>query len=132
MIRGRFRSQTVRAGALAVGVGVLALSGIALAGGGSKPPWESSVSPAPNGRVVFYNAKGQVVTGGPITASGFGAFAAASTGDIRAGDTKATLFVYTPVANENPGLWSGEQISISSDYPNKKAPAPLGTATSPV
>lgn len=133
MIKQRSRSLAVGAGLLAViGAGVLATSSIALAGGGSKPPWESSVSPAPNGFITFYSAKGQVVTGGKITASGLDAYAVASTRDPRRGDDKATLFVYTPVASENPALWSGEQISSSTDYPNKKAPAPIAKTKNPV
>src|SRR5215469_1279572 len=135
MIKGRLRSLAVGAGVLAaVGAGALTASSVALAGGGGgpTPPWESSISPAPNGFITFYNAKGQVVTGGPITANGLAAYAVASTADIRSGDTKATMFVYTPVSGENPGLWSGEQISTSSNYPNTSAPAPVGTTTNPV
>src|SRR5215469_7302987 len=135
MIKGRLRSLAVGAGVLAaVGAGVLTASSVALAGGGGgpTPPWESSISPSPNGFITFYNAKGQVVTGGSITASGLSAYAVASSADSRPGDVKATLFVYTPVFGENPGLWSGEQVSLSSDYPNSKAPAPIGSTGNPV
>jgi hypothetical protein len=132
MIRERLRPLTVGVSVLAVGVGVLATAGIALAGGGPKPPWESSISPPPNGFITFYNAKGQVVTGGSITANGLGAYAVASSADKRQGDTKATVFVFTPKHGELPLLWSGEQISLSSNYPNPKAPAPIATTKNPV
>jgi len=132
MIRERLRPLAVGASVLAVGVGVLATAGIALAGGGPKPPWESSISPPPNGFITFYNAKGQVVTGGSITANGLAAYAVASSSDKRPGDKKATVYIYTPKHGELPLLWSGEQISLSSDYPNSKAPAPIGTTKNPV
>ena len=122
------------AAALATSVGLL-VGGVGAAsaagGGGPTPPWESSISPAPLGSITFYNAQGQVVTGGSITAGGLAAYAVASA-PYTAGYTKATLFMYTPVSGENPGLWSGEQISSSTDYPNTSAPAPIGTTANPV
>jgi hypothetical protein len=123
------------AGALAVaGLSLAAGGGVALAagGGGPTPPWESAISPAPNGFITFYNAQGQVVTGGSITASGLGAYAVASTADPRAGDSKATLYVYTPVNGEAPGAWSGANLGTSDTYPNAAAPAPIGTTANPV
>jgi hypothetical protein len=135
-MRGRIRSLAVTAAtAVAIaGVGVLAGGGAAFAagGGGPTPPWESSISPAPAGGITFYNAQGQVVTGGSITASGLGAFAAASTTASNVAYNKATLFVFTPVSGENPGLWSGEQISSSTTFPNAAAPGQLGTTANPV
>jgi len=135
MIKGRLRSLAVAAGVLAVvGAGLVATSDAALAGGGGgpTPPWESSISPAPAGFITFYNSKGQVITGGSITASGLGAYAVASTLASDPAYTKATLFIKTPVAGENPGLWSGEQISTSTVFPNANAPGQLGTTANPV
>ncbi|HYK33783.1 MAG TPA: hypothetical protein VEV63_17555 [Streptosporangiaceae bacterium] len=135
-MRGRIRSLALTAAAAVAfaGVGVLAGGGAAFAagGGGPTPPWESSISPAPAGAITFYNAQGQVVTGGSITASGLGVFAAASTIASAPQYTKATLFVFTPVSGENPGLWSGEQISSSTTFPNAAAPGQLGTTANPV
>src|SRR5262249_20274546 len=117
-----------------VGLGALAAHGaiVTSGGGGPTPPWEASISPVPNGSVTFYNAKGQVVTGGSINDNGLGAFAVASTADGPAGRTKAGLFGNTPVLGENPGLWSGEQISASTNWPNGSAPAPIGATGNPV
>jgi hypothetical protein len=132
LMKGKFRALTAGATALAaVGIGVLVASSAALAtgGGGSQPPWESSVTP--NGFITFYNAQGQVITGGSITDGGLGAYAAASTG-AGSGYTKATLFIKTPVSGENPGLWSGEQISSSTSFPNSSAPGPLASTSNPV
>jgi hypothetical protein len=97
-------------------------------GGGPQPPWESSINPAPFGSITFYNAQGQVVTGGSITASGLGAYAVASTADPRSGDDKATLYAYTPVDGENPGAWSGINIGPATTYPVAAAPAAISTA----
>ncbi|HEX9032447.1 MAG TPA: hypothetical protein VF834_11420 [Streptosporangiaceae bacterium] len=133
MKKNTLRSLAAGVAALAaVGAAVVASTGAALAsgGGGPTPPWESSVTP--NGFLTFYNAQGQVVTGGSLTASGLGVYAVASSADSRSGDSKATLYVYTPVSGENPGLWSGEQISGSTSYPNATAPAPIGTTSNPV
>jgi len=131
MMKVKLRGLTAGAAAVAaaVGIGVLLGGGAALADG-TTPPWESKVSP--NGYIQFYNSAGQVVTGGSITDSGLGAYAVASSADGRSGDTKATLYVYTPVAGENPALWSGEQISSSTTYPDNSAPPPIGTTTNPV
>jgi len=131
----KIRSLVVGAAALAVaGFSLAAGGGAALAagGGGPTPPWESAISPAPNGSITFYNAQGQVVTGGSITASGLGAYAVASTADPRSGDNKATLFLYTPVNGEAPGAWGGDAIGTSDTYPNTTAPDPIGTTANPV
>jgi len=114
------------------GLAAVALaSGIVVAGGGialaATPPYE----PDPNstGAVTIFDASGnQVISGDintPIT------FAQSSTAG-RAGDTKATLFGYTPKAGVNSLLWSGEALSGSTTYPNAAAPAPLGTSSLPL
>jgi hypothetical protein len=131
------RSLIVGAAALAVaGMSVMAGAGAALAagGGGATPPWytQYNSSNAPIGGITFYNAQGQVVTGGSITANGLAAYAVADSADPLAPHTKATLFMYTPVSGENPLTWSGEGISTSDTYPNTAAPAPIGTTTNPV
>ncbi len=134
-MKGKFRSLAVGAAAAVTiaGVSVLAGGGAALAagGGGATPPWESSISPAPYGSITFYNAEGQVITGGSITANGLGAYAVASTA-APSGYTKATLFIKTPVSGENPGLWSGEQISSSTNFPNSSAPSEIADTANPV
>jgi hypothetical protein len=134
-MKRRFRRLVVGAAAAVsiAGIGLLAGGGAAFAagGGGPTPPWESSISPAPFGSITFYNAQGQVVTGGSITANGLGAYAVASTA-APSGYTKASLFAYTPVSGENPALWSGSQIGGPSTFPNTTAPAPIGTTANPV
>jgi hypothetical protein len=113
------------------GLSLIAAGGgaaLAAGGGGPTPPWESSINPAPFGTITFYNAQGQVVTGGSITASGLAAYAVASTADPRSGDDKATLYAYTPVSGENPGTWSGTNLGPATTYPVSTAPTAISTA----
>lgn len=139
MLKGKARSLTVGASALAVAG--LAAASIAMAaggaanasgGGGATPPWQSSInSGALLGGITFYNAQGQVVTGGSITASGFGAYAVASTPDARSGDDKAGLYIYTPVNGVNPGAFSGLSFTAATNYPSSSAPGPIASTTQP-
>jgi len=135
-MRKRLRALAVGAVAAATvaGVGVMAGGGAAFAagGGGPTPPWISAETVAPEGFITFYNAQGQVVTGGNLTDPTMAAYAVASAPDTRTGDTKAALFAYTPVAGENPQLWSGQEISLAESYPNASAPGALGTTANPV
>lgn len=131
----KLRPLVVGAAALAV-AGLSAMAGgsaaLAAGGGGPTPPWESSISAGTLlGGITFYNAEGQVVTGGSITASGFAAYAVASTADPRTGDTKAGLYVYTPVNGVNPGAWSGESFTSATTYPATGAPAPISGTSNP-
>ncbi len=95
----------------------------------SAPPWEPDASSV--GGLTFYDAAGQVITGGNTTDSPLAAYVE-GTGIVRAGDTKATLFGYLPVSGQTPGQWSGEALGASTTYPNTAAPAPLNAATLPV
>jgi Bacterial Ig-like domain (group 3) len=113
------------------GLSLIAAGGgaaLAAGGGGPTPPWESSINPAPFGTITFYNAQGQVVTGGSISASGLAAYAVASSADPRSGDDKATLYAYTPVSGENPGTWSGTNLGPATTYPVASAPSAITTS----
>src|SRR5215469_10789010 len=135
-MKGKLRSLAVGAAAAvtAAGLSVLAGGGVAFAagGGGPTPPWESAAAANINGGITFYNAQGQVITGGPLTAGGLGAFAVASTAASSTAFTKATLQIFTPVSGQDPSTWSGEAVSLSTNFPNTGAPAPVGTTTNPV
>jgi hypothetical protein len=114
-------TATIAAGTLAAGFGGTAF--------GAAPPWEPD--PGSVGGLLFFNAAGQQVTGGNLTDSPIAAYVE-GTATVRAGDTKATLYGYVPVAGTSPGTWSGEAIGSSTTFPNASAPAPLNTATLPV
>ena len=108
------------------GASVVGIAGVAAAD--TTPPWEPVA--ASQGGLTFYNSAGQQITGGSLTAP----FAAYVEGGatLQSGDTKATLFAYTPVSGTDPALWSGAEISSSTVYPNTSAPGALATATAPV
>jgi len=135
-MKGKLRSLAVGAAVAvtAAGLSVLAGGGVAFAagGGGPTPPWESLAAANINGGITFYNAQGQVITGGPLTAGGLGAFAVASTAASSTAFTKATLQIFTPVSGQDPATWSGEAVSLSQTFPNTAAPAPIGTTANPV
>jgi hypothetical protein len=109
--------------------GALAMGWAGSASAAGAPPWEPD--PTSVGALTFFNASGQVITGGSITDSPLAAYVE-GTNTIRAGDTKATLFGYLPVNGQTPGQWSGEALGASTTFPNAAAPSPLGTSTLPV
>jgi hypothetical protein len=111
-------------------LGAAAASLLALpASATSTPPWE----PDPNavGTLTFYNSAGDVVTSGSNLDHLFD-YAEASTTDPDGPSLKATL----QFANPQPGIPTGDffvgQASLSTDYPNANAPAPLNTTPNPV
>ena len=80
---------------------------------------------------IFYNAAGQQVTGGNLTDSPVAAYVE-GTSTIRSGDSVATLYGYLPVNGQPTSEWSGEQLGLTTTFPNTGAPPPLNTATLPV
>ena len=121
-------------GTMAAGVLTL-VSGIFTAGfagptsAQGNPPWEPD--PGSVGGLIFYNAAGQQVTGGNLTDSPVAAYVE-GTSTIRSGDSVATLYGYLPVSGQPTSEWSGEQLGLTTTFPNTGAPPPLNTATLPV
>lgn len=83
------------------------------------------------GSVSFYDAAGDQVTGGSLSDHPVSWYTVAS-GDGRTGDTKAQLRAYTPLAGVDPGAWSGDTLTSSTDYPNSAAPAAVAGLAVPV
>lgn len=92
------------------------------------PPWEPQTNGV--GSLNFYNAAGTQIYGGNLL-SPIAAFTQGSA-TIVAGDKKATMFGYTPKIGVDPGAWAGEQLSLSTTYPNAAAPGALGTSALPL
>lgn len=92
------------------------------------PPWGSDGNSV--GDLQFFDASGNPITGGSVDDTPIAAYVEGTVAP-RAGDTRATLFGYLPVAGEDPGQWSGEQLGSSTAYPDAAAPGALGTATQP-
>ena len=96
------------------------------------PPWEPEKAGEEIGGLAFYDASGAPVTGGKITdpISTY-VLAAAANPAHNGADTKATLEICVPQAGVDPGSWSCEAISASTQYPIAGAPAPIGTTSLP-
>jgi hypothetical protein len=112
---------------LVAGIFSFALAGSASAAGA--PPWEPD--PDSVGGLIFYNAAGHQVMGGNVTDSPVAAYVE-GTSIVRSGDTVSTLYGYLPIAGQPTAAWSGEQLGLSTSFPNASAPPPLNTATLPV
>ena len=113
-------------GGTALTVGVVAAPS---AGATTAPPWEPD--PGSVGGLTFYNSSGDTITGGSIDTAPIAAYVEGGA-TVHAGNTKATLFAYTPVSGQLPTQWSGRALGLSTMYPNTDAPAPLNTSTLPV
>ena len=117
----RLKSAIVGAAALAIAGSGLAAATSALAAG---PPWE----PDPNslGAVIFYDAAGNVLTGG-TNVSHIADFAAASTAVPSDGNTytKANLVFANPAPSTPTGSFSTGAGSLNTNFPNTTAPAPI-------
>jgi hypothetical protein len=125
----RFLTSVATVAVAAIASGGLFVGFADRAGATGIPPWEPDGNSV--GSLTFYDASGNPVTGGNINDSPLAAYIQGSS-QIRTGDTKATLFGYTPVLGQAPGQWSGEAISGSTTYPNAGAPGSLGTSALPL
>jgi hypothetical protein len=113
------RLKAVVAGAVTAGL-LTAMAGVALAT--PQPPYEPDGNA--RGTLVFYDASGNVITGGNIADSPMAAYVKTS-GAPRAQDTVATLFAAVPEPGANSGLWATTQMSGGNSYPVAGAPGPL-------
>jgi hypothetical protein len=117
---------TIRRTATAVAAVVIASSALLSAGGAAHatavPPWEPD--PSSVGGLIFYNASGDVITGGSVSDTPIAAYVQGSA-TIRTGDTKATLYGYLPKDGQPIGAWSGEILGGPSTYgPTNPSPPP--------
>jgi len=97
----------------------------------TSPPWEPDPNSAtPYGNIVFYDAAGNVVTGGSDLTHI--ADYAAATSDPDAGANKATLYFAAPDHTKVTGLWATNQQSASTTFPTSGAPGPIDGLTEPV
>ncbi len=129
IIRDRRWLRAVVAAAGVVIVSAVAIVVVPGSAHAATPPFE----PDPNsiGTLTFFDAGGNVVTGGSTTVAPFAAYVQASTAG-RVGNTKATVFMYLPKEGVATGAWSGSALGGSHAYPNASAPGALGTSTLPL
>jgi Bacterial Ig-like domain (group 3) len=135
-MRKRPERGLARLGAFVTGAALVVGLGVAVApsaGAVTTPPWEAGAGKDHNeiGGLQFFDAAGDAITGGSLTSAPFAAYVEASKAP-RAGDVKATLYAYTPVDGVPPGAWTGEQLTLSTPYPNAAAPAAIKTSKLPV
>ena len=102
----RRAAASLSAVVVTVGTTLLFTAGPVTAASGSTPGYD----PDPNavGKVTLLNASGQPVTGGKLSDSPFVASASGSAAGA-SGDTKATLYAYTPT-DQSPANWDCHDI----------------------
>lgn len=126
---------TLAALTAAAGGAVLAGAGSAAAQGTATPWAPGGVSADSNavGGLAFFDASGNQITSGSTSGAPFTAYAV-GLGVPRAGDTKASLFLFEPVysANPDPSSWTGNIIGTATTYPNTAAPSPVKDTALPV
>ncbi len=74
----------------------------------------------------FYDAAGTEITSGLVNAKPFVPYASVD-GELRAGDTHASLFAYTANPSLVQGAWSGGQLTAANSYPVSGAPGVIGS-----
>ncbi|HSY14348.1 MAG TPA: Ig-like domain-containing protein [Jatrophihabitantaceae bacterium] len=142
MIKHPMKKRTTLVAAVA-GAGLVVAAAFALGGSsasaeGTAPPWVvNGVDQDPDavGGLSFFDANGTAITSGQINNAPFAAYVEGRVAPrvTNPTDTKATLYMYIPVAGQTPDGWTtNEQVSLSTTYPNASAPGALATATLPV
>ena len=101
----------------------------ATASAAGDPPWEPDAGNAV-GTLTFYDASGNVITGGDNVSHLFD-YVLASTNDPDGPSTKANLLFANPQSGQPTGNWP-VHADVTSSYPNASAPAPLKSATAPL
>jgi hypothetical protein len=118
----------------AAGLTTLALAGgfaalgatSAFASGPTSPQVPYSPDVQSVGAIHLYDAAGNLKTTGSLTDAPFAAYAVADGVGVTPGDTKATLYIYTPVQNKAPSDWDGNsQLSLATTYPTAGVPSSI-------
>jgi hypothetical protein len=122
-----FKSAAVGITTLALAGGFAALGATsAFAAGPTSPQVPYSPDAQSVGAIHLYDAAGNVKTSGLLTDAPFAAYAVADGIGTTAGDTKATLYIYTPVQGKQPFDWDGNnQLSLATTYPAAGVPSSL-------
>lgn len=123
----RIKLRSAASGAIALGLASALVLGAAAAASAATPPYEPDTVNQ-YGQLVFYDASGNLVTGGNVNDAPFTIYAAATTDDPNVGHFQsAALYGYKPVNGVAPGAWSGEQLSNTTNFPVSGAPAPIAS-----
>jgi hypothetical protein len=123
-MRVRLKSIVATMGMLSLAAGALAWGGLgasspagAVTGGPVSPDVPYSPDAQSLGGIHFFDANGNAKITGSIDDKPFAAKAVADGPGVNTGDTKATLFIYTPVQGKGPADWDGNnQLSLATTY----------------
>ena len=110
----------------AMAAGMLAIAGPASA---ATPAFE----PDPNaslGSITFYNAAGQVITGGNDLSHIFD-YAVASTPSSRTTTNAQAIFAFPDHTKPDSSTWFKSAATAATPYPNTSAPAPVSAQNNP-
>jgi len=110
-------------GAAAAAAAALLLAGAPVAD--AAPPTYEPVAGS-NGTIAFYDASGNQITSGSITAAPIAAYFVASN-ELHAGDTQAALLASQPNPSANVQLWNVDTLSSFTNYPLASGPANIQT-----
>ena len=124
-LQRRWLAAAVSTAVVAAGAIVLTSSGVSAAG--SVAPAITSDPNAANGTIAFFDAAGNRVTSGQLSAP-FTSYAVASSTTTRTGTNRASLFVATPDHTKaDSQLWFSGSLTAASIYPLAGAPASIGS-----
>ena len=128
----KIRFSAIAAGLTAAAVaGSLLVAGVSTATATTTPPWEPD-SVGSVGSLTFYDAAGNVVTGGSVTSHPFVKYAVASTATPDTGlNAKAYLAIATPDGTNQTYNWSSDHLSSRTAYPNVVDPASVRASGHP-
>jgi hypothetical protein len=132
-------NRKLRAVIAGTGAAAIVVAG-ASAAFAATPPWQpggggsGKSAPDPNnvGTLAFFNSSGTQVLSGSTLTPDLASYIQATGLTPLSGNTKATLYAYTPNSGANPGAWSGQALSGATTFPNSSAPGSLGTSAQPL
>lgn len=111
-----------------------AVAAVALAAAAFAPAASAGSAPFDDqnasGYIGFCDRSGHQVRSGQIGAAPF-AFHAVSSQPAPTGYTKATLYLYQPRREVDPGDWSGKQMTAAATFTNPAHPMAAGTGFDP-
>ncbi|MEO6701600.1 MAG: Ig-like domain-containing protein [Jatrophihabitantaceae bacterium] len=125
-LRRRWQAAAITTVIALAGSVVLTSSGVSAAG--TVDPSITGDPNAANGTISFYDASGNQISSGPLSAP-FTAYAVASSATTKTGTPKATLFVAAPDHTKANSLqWFNQQLTAASTWPLAGAPAGVAAA----
>lgn len=124
MRAGKRAAASLSAVAVAIGTTLLFTAGPVTAATGSTPGYDPDKNAV--GKITLLNSSGQPVTSGSLSDSPFVASATGSAAGT-SGDTKATLYAYTPTT-QSPDNWDCHDVLIGPSDSSSSTPTATGVS----